>query len=248
MIEEVKKMINEIVKVSSFDSRDAKLHNVDEAAKEICQLFEPKPKKCPYCIEGKVHSPSANMGSIECPKCNGTSIKPPEGRLLTRISEEQTEKVFHKEWRVDFREPLPSRAARNAIAQAQLEADQKVVDALEPKPDAGWAGTLLHLIAWVNRHRFVDGITDMEAISIDEEEDCKFWDNLTANCENIVCEELLDYLRKDQVQWERKMGIKDAECLEGVKAIVREIERTYPAVVTPRVKEWWQALKERCVK
>lgn len=41
-IEEVEKIITETIKVSSFDARGVRLHNVYEAARQICQLFEVK--------------------------------------------------------------------------------------------------------------------------------------------------------------------------------------------------------------
>ena len=36
------------------------------------------------------------------------------------LTDEESKKAFEEEWRVDFREPLPSCAARQAIAKAQV--------------------------------------------------------------------------------------------------------------------------------
>jgi len=44
----------------------------------------------------------------------------------TVMDDKQTEKAFEEEWRVDFREPLPSCAARRAVAQAQAEISFKL--------------------------------------------------------------------------------------------------------------------------
>jgi len=45
------------------------------------------------------------------------------------LSEEETERVFDREWRVDFREALPSCAARNALVKAS--ADYAVIKVIE---------------------------------------------------------------------------------------------------------------------
>ena len=67
---------------------------------------------------------------------------PPKGEMIL-LTVEETEQAFNAEWRVDFREPLPSSAARHGIAKAQLK---KVVDLLRQKTIKAWGGNRIILI------------------------------------------------------------------------------------------------------